>query len=53
MSGDMSPGHPYCRSRSTLACVTCFVDNFIEERDGDVLHEGIRALSEALAEMEV
>ena len=32
-------------------CITRFVDKVLEGQDGDVLREGIRALSEALMEM--
>ena len=33
------------------SCITRFVDKVLEGQDGDVLREGIRALSEALMEM--
>jgi hypothetical protein len=33
------------------SCITRFVDKVLEGQDGDVLHEWIRALSEALMEM--
>ena len=41
------------RKSPPLSCVTCSVEKLLEEQDGDVLREGIRALSEALMGTEV